>query len=226
MAPSLYVGETSRSVQERAAEHWGAARKEQEKSHIHKHQRLEHPGEKPSFIFKVVSSHKTALSRQIKEAVIIRRRGGAGSILNSKGEYNQCHIPRLVVEPDDEESNSSRKVEEQQAMVELVKSMNEEEVRWRDKKTREQELARVKRRRKLSKDDKTSSMGVGRRPKKLKFTPLLEDWEEEDEVTTVLRLVGWSHLMMFLLWGGGGSLANLLNQRSLQITTPSLNAGG
>ena len=58
--PSLYVGETSRSVQERAGEHWGAATKEQDKSHIHKHQKLEHPGEKPTFIFKVVSNHKTA----------------------------------------------------------------------------------------------------------------------------------------------------------------------
>ena len=55
---------------------------------MYKHQVLEHPGEPPSFIFKVVSTHRTALNRQIKEAVRIRRRGGAGIILNSRTEYD------------------------------------------------------------------------------------------------------------------------------------------
>ena len=81
-APSIYVGETSRSIEERAQEHWGAARRKDEKSHMHKHQQMEHKGEPPKFVFKMVSSHKTALSRQVKEAVRIRRRGGATSILN------------------------------------------------------------------------------------------------------------------------------------------------
>ena len=52
---------------------------------------------------RVVRSYKTALSRQIGEAVRIRRRGGAGLILNSKSEYNRCKIPRLVLEELDEE---------------------------------------------------------------------------------------------------------------------------
>ena len=47
----------------------------------------------------MISFHRTALSRQLKEAVRIRRRGGEGSILNSKGEYNRCYIPRLELEP-------------------------------------------------------------------------------------------------------------------------------
>ena len=74
--PSLYVGESSRSIQERAVEHWSAARRGDQKSHMVRHQDKEHPGEDPKFIFKVVSYHRTALSRQIKEAVRIRRRGG------------------------------------------------------------------------------------------------------------------------------------------------------
>ena len=74
-APSLYVGETSRSVQERAVEHLGAARRQEEDSHMYKHQRLEHAGEQPNFHFKVVSQHRTALSRQVREAIRIRRRG-------------------------------------------------------------------------------------------------------------------------------------------------------
>ena len=74
-APSLYVGETSRSIEERAQEHWGAARRKEEKSHMLKHQKMEHDGAAPKFVFKLISSHKTALSRQVKEAVRIRRRG-------------------------------------------------------------------------------------------------------------------------------------------------------
>ena len=106
--PSLYVGESSRSIQERAGEHWGAAKKGEEDSHMVRHQAMEHVGEPPSFLFKVISTHKTALSRQIKEAVRIRRRGGAGSILNSKSEHNRCHIPRLVVDKEDEDRKKQR----------------------------------------------------------------------------------------------------------------------
>ena len=39
-APSLYVGESSRSVQERAMEHWGAARRSDDTSHMIRHQKI------------------------------------------------------------------------------------------------------------------------------------------------------------------------------------------
>ena len=77
-APSLYVGETLRSIQERAMEHWGAAKKGDKDSHMVRHQLLAHKGEQPAFLFKEVSSHKTALSRHIREAIRIRRRGEQG----------------------------------------------------------------------------------------------------------------------------------------------------
>ena len=70
--PTMYVGETSRSLYERSKEQWSTWRSR-------KH------------------------SRQVGEAVRIRRRGGAGSILNSKTEYDRCRIPRLVVQEEDEE---------------------------------------------------------------------------------------------------------------------------
>ena len=56
---SIYVGETSRSIQERALEHWGAVRRKEELSHMARHQAQEHEGEEPEFIFKVVSHHRT-----------------------------------------------------------------------------------------------------------------------------------------------------------------------
>ena len=86
-APSIYVGETSRTVQERAMEHLGAARRKTDDSHMYKHQMMEHEGEQGRFMFKVVSVHRTALNRQVREAVRIMRRGGLdGGVLNSKAE--------------------------------------------------------------------------------------------------------------------------------------------
>ena len=77
-APSLNVGESSRSVQERAVEHWCDAKKGAAKSNMVKHQAIKHPGEAPKFLFKVVSHHRSALNRQVREAVRIRRREGGG----------------------------------------------------------------------------------------------------------------------------------------------------
>ena len=75
-APSLYVGETSRTFFERGGEHWGDVRSHSSKSHMLKHQQLEHGGADPRFTMKVIRFFKTPLARQVAEAVRIRRRGG------------------------------------------------------------------------------------------------------------------------------------------------------
>ena len=78
--PSLYVGETSRTLQERGSEHWADYRggeKAKQRSHIYKHQELQHRGEEARFILRAISFHMSALSRQRAEAVRIRRRGGS-----------------------------------------------------------------------------------------------------------------------------------------------------
>ena len=43
-APSLYIGETSRSIFERSREHWEGVRKGEEGNHMVKHQKMEHRG--------------------------------------------------------------------------------------------------------------------------------------------------------------------------------------
>ena len=79
-APSLYVGETSRSIFERSREHWEGVRKGEEGNHMVKHQKMEHRGKhSPKFTMKVVRFYKTALARQVAEAVRIRRSGGGRS---------------------------------------------------------------------------------------------------------------------------------------------------
>ena len=94
--PSIYVGESSRSIFERAGEHWKSYEKRNTDSHIWKHHLIHHGGEgEPEMRFKIVGNYRTALSRQIAEAIRIRKRGT--SVLNSKGEYDRCRIHRLTI---------------------------------------------------------------------------------------------------------------------------------
>ena len=99
--PSIYIGETSRSIQERLAEHHADLKNRRERSHMLKHQVLHHNKEDTPFVMRAVSYHRSALSRQTAEAVRIMRRGGEGAILNSKGEFNRCFIPRLMLIEED-----------------------------------------------------------------------------------------------------------------------------
>ena len=78
--PTTYIGETSRSIYERSKEHWEGARKGCLKNHMVKHQLLEHGGEqKPNFFMRIRGHYKTALARQVADAVMIRRRGGGSN---------------------------------------------------------------------------------------------------------------------------------------------------
>ena len=95
--PCIYVGESSRSIFERAGEHWDSYKARKPDSHIWKHHLVHHDGQgEPEMIFKVVGSFRSALSRQIYEAVRMKNRGILA--LNSKGEYDRCRIHRLTVE--------------------------------------------------------------------------------------------------------------------------------
>ena len=91
-----YVGESARSAKERFGEHWDDARKGKQDSHIFKHWQNQHGGTQTLFKFKIISFHFSALDRQIAEAVRISRTG-AEKILNSKGQYNRCQVPRIVM---------------------------------------------------------------------------------------------------------------------------------
>ena len=96
-------------------------------------------------MFKVVSASRTALSRQIREAVRIRRRGGAGSILNSRSEFNRCYIPRLVVEEEENEARAERLLREEQEMNELLSRLEREDMSWEERKKLDNELTQKKR---------------------------------------------------------------------------------
>ena len=186
--PALYVGESSRSVSERGREHWASYRAMKEDSHMHKHQVMEHGAAPAKFMLRVVGSYQTALARQVSEAVRIRRRGGEGSILNSRAEYNRCHIPRLRVEEEEESKKRQRELRESQDK--LSKELEEEQVEWEGRKTKDRDKERHQLlKRIVSSDDKTAgskkreSHGEQleqevskRREKRRKYALLEEDW--------------------------------------------------
>ena len=94
--PSLYVGESARSLCERAGEHWADAEGWKEESHMVEHQIQSHGGEEnPAFNFRVVKQFGSSLERQVREAVRIQMRG---TVLNKKGTFNRCKLTRLVVD--------------------------------------------------------------------------------------------------------------------------------
>ena len=67
LIPSIYVGKTARTIQERAREHWAAtkgSKKDVEGSHMAKHMQQYHEGREPQFMMRVVEFHRSALSRQ------------------------------------------------------------------------------------------------------------------------------------------------------------------
>ena len=76
--PTAYIGETSRSIWERTGEHWRDFNSRCKDSHLLKHQEIYHPAAPPKFIMRVVNKSRTALERQTREAVRIRRSGGEG----------------------------------------------------------------------------------------------------------------------------------------------------
>ena len=80
--PCLYVGESARSLFESSSEHWQATHIKKEESHMHQHMVEEHRMEidVPEFRFRVVRTFKTALDRQVAEAIRIEMRGAASQV--------------------------------------------------------------------------------------------------------------------------------------------------
>ena len=127
-----YFGESARTGYERGLEHMDDFKKEKEDSHMWKHQVLEHPGqEKVNFKMKIIKQHRSALQRQVHEAVLIQLNSG-GEILNSKGEYNRCKLPRLAVMFGDMESNLE---EEEKRKVKSVENAEHLERELEDRRT-------------------------------------------------------------------------------------------
>ena len=125
----VYVGETSRSIFERAEEHRRDAESRLEESHMFKHWQVSHKElpDAPKFRIKVVASFRDPLSRQLSEAVRIELRGDG--VLNSKAEYSRSRIPRLKIDKDEWKAQ-----EEKRNKVEATKEKNSSEQAEQDER--------------------------------------------------------------------------------------------
>ena len=94
--PTVYIGETARNLYTRGKEHIKNYKSKQKDSFIYKHQEDKHEGQPAEFDAKVTNQFRDCLSRQVSEAVEIRRSGP--NVLNSKSEWHQPALFRVQSE--------------------------------------------------------------------------------------------------------------------------------
>ena len=152
-----------------------------------RHQALVHNREPAKFTMRVVGSHQSALSGQVSEAVRIRRRGGIGNILNSKSEYNRCHIARLRVEDEGEQEEREQDMRKDEEQMEA--QLDGEQQEWEQGKTtkRDRERKKIAAGSRISKPGSKKRIeqeeeGGARRQKRRKFDLLREDWGETPKI--------------------------------------------
>ena len=149
-----YVGETSRSVYERAWEHTHSRDQLQTSSHMLKHI-IEMHGEeenpdKIQFGVRVVRYTRRAFERQIMESVFIQEER-SHFILNSKSEYNRCSLPRLTSNLGNREWKKRKKEEEEEkereaALERVITTMRKERNNRRKDNAKRQDEPAEKRR--------------------------------------------------------------------------------
>ena len=86
-AKAVYIGETARNLYTRGKEHVSRFRNGSKKSFMKKHQTRRHHGLAGDYTAKVTGSSRDCLTRQVREAVMIRR--CQVPVLNSKTEWHQ-----------------------------------------------------------------------------------------------------------------------------------------
>ena len=90
---SLYIGESSRNLFTRGAEHLASYKNKNKNSFMLKHQSTVHQGREGQYTAKVTARTEDCLSRQVREAVLIRR--CQVPVLNSKTDWHQPPLFRV-----------------------------------------------------------------------------------------------------------------------------------
>ena len=89
----VYIVETSRNLYTRSKEHFINYKSKLQSSFILNHQKREHGGAEPDLKAKVTARTRDCLTRQIREAVLIRR--SQVPVLNGKSEWHQPPLYRV-----------------------------------------------------------------------------------------------------------------------------------
>ena len=88
----VYIGESGRNGYSRGREHLADLAKKSENSVLYRHIKEEHSGvnsDRPKFKMTILSTHKTALDRQVSEAVLI---GRTPELMNKKTEWGHTKV--------------------------------------------------------------------------------------------------------------------------------------
>ena len=100
---SHYIGESHRTLYDRAKEHNTALRNQNTTYSIVKHWKEHHQemANPPEFSYHLVGKHHSAMERQIKEGLLIESESNQCDLLmNGKGEWGINVVPRLQTERD------------------------------------------------------------------------------------------------------------------------------
>jgi hypothetical protein len=92
----VYIGESSRNLYTRSREHVSRYQAGKNTSFMAKHQTTAHQGQEASYKAKVTASTRDCLTRQVREAVLIRR--SSVPVLNGKTEWHQPALFRIQSE--------------------------------------------------------------------------------------------------------------------------------
>merc|ERR1712208_180892 len=167
-----YIGESGRSAYERGYEHLDQLASLNHKSHmlkhmLHKHEQMDFSEVRWGMF--ILQYLRTAFERQIMEAVTIEKESKTSEILNSKAEWNQCALPRLVTRIGNSEAE----------LKELEKEVLEEKRRGEVIEEKVRNLRKARNKARLKTEKETSIQPK----KKLKM---------EDSTTIAIREV-WGH---------------------------------
>ena len=107
-------------------------------SHMLKHQILGHgdSSEKLTFKMKILKFHTSAFMRQVHEAVAIEQNEKNG-ILNSKGGYNRCKLPRLSIKMGKIEAKDGEEKLSEMNEIEIEREINKMRKEKKIRKMRE-----------------------------------------------------------------------------------------
>ena len=139
-----YYGETARSGYERGNDHWEDYDKLDKESHMLKHHVLAHAEkqEKLDFSMKIVRGHRSAFRRQVHEAILIELHEKDG-IMNSKGGFNRCKLPRLSImmgkSEIKEKGEREKEIREMEIEAEILKLRNRKRIKTMEKERYEEE---------------------------------------------------------------------------------------
>ena len=92
-----YIGNTGRTLHGRALQHMGGLRRGDKGNPLFKHCMEAHTNtERPTFVMRVISKHKTNIHRMITEGVSIERvrKKDPEILLNSKSEWGRTRLIR------------------------------------------------------------------------------------------------------------------------------------